>query len=339
MSHTITLSPSGLAFQAEPGETILAAGLRQGLALPFGCQSGSCASCRVHKLAGEVENRRPPEALSPAEREAGYILMCQAHARSDLTLRLHQPPGVEHLRPRQLPVRFRERRRLSHDVLGLSVTLPRGEPFRYLPGQYVDFLLPDGRRRSFSIANAPGSDTLEFHLRVTPGGHFAHWAQDSMPDKAILRLEGPLGAFYLRSDSSRPAILVAGGTGLAPLRAMIESLLATGSARPIHLFWGARSARDLYLDAQMREWAAQASWLQYTPVLSEPDADWPGARGMVHTAVLQAHPRLGGHECYLAGPPVMVHAGKQAFTGAGLDPDHLYYDSFDYAFETWPALG
>src|SRR5690349_2931429 len=174
MTFHVHLARSKLRFDVEPGETVLAAGLRQGLALPFGCQGGTCASCRVRLIDGEVEHAAPPRALSQAEIDAGYILMCQALPRSNLELRLEQPERLHELRPRTLPLRVLARSALSHDVVGLVARLPHGEPFRYLPGQYVDFLLPDGRRRSFSIANAPPeaspAETLEFHMRVTAGG-------------------------------------------------------------------------------------------------------------------------------------------------------------------------
>lgn len=353
MTHSVHLARSARRFTAEPGETILAAGLRQGLALPFGCQSGTCASCRVRLNSGRVEYapapaRKPPPsllpgappALSDAEIKAGYILMCLARPRSDLELDLHQPEGLELLRPRQLTVRVAGHRALSHDVIELRVTLPKGEPFRFLPGQYVDFLLPDGKRRSFSIANADaGGLMLEFHLRVTQGGMFAHYVQDEMPERTLLRFEGPLGAFYLRENSDRPALLMAGGTGFGPIKAMLERQFARSAARPLHLFWGARAQRDIYLDSLARNWAQRHSNFRYTPVLSEPDDGWRGERGLVHEALLRAHPKLAGHEVYMAGPPAMIHAGKQAFVAAGLDADHLFYDSFDYAFETWPGLG
>lgn len=323
-------------FTVDEGETILAAGLRQQFMLPFGCQSGGCGSCRVRLLQGEVEHRLPPPALSAAEIEAGYILMCLAQPKSDLTIDLHQPPQLENLRPRQLPCRALGREMLADDVIRFVVKLPKGERFDYLPGQYIDFLLEDGRRRSFSLANAPNGETLEMHLRITPGGRFARWVQQEMPDRAILRFEGPLGAFYIREDSARPILMMAGGTGFAPLKAMLEGLFASGVNRPAHLFWGARSRADLYLHALVEQWAAQHPLFRYTPVLSEPDADWKGETGFVHEALLRAYPQLDGREAYLSGPPAMVRAGKDAFIAAGLDADHLYYDSFDYAFETWP---
>lgn len=326
-------------FTVDEGETILAAGLRQQFMLPFGCQSGGCGSCRVRLLQGEVEHRLPPPALSAAEIDAGYILMCLAQPTSDLTIDLHQPPQLESLRPRQLPCRALSREMLADDVIRFVVKLPKGERFDYLPGQYIDFLLEDGRRRSFSLANAPNGETLEMHLRITPGGRFARWVQQEMPDRAILRFEGPLGAFYIREDSQRPLLMMAGGTGFAPLKAMLEGLFAAGLKRPLHLFWGARSRADLYLHALAEQWTTQHPLFRYTPVLSEPDADWRGETGFVHEAVLRAHPRLDGHEAYLSGPPAMVRAGKDAFVAAGLDADHLHYDSFDYAFETWPRQG
>lgn len=342
MSHQVYLADRPVQFSVEEGESLLAAGLRQHLALPFGCQSGGCGSCRVRKLSGEVSYPFDPPALSPEEKAAGYILMCQARALSDLRLELHQPARLEELRPRILPCRVTAKRMLSHDVIGLTVRLPKGETFRYLPGQYVDFLLDDGRRRSFSIANASSTSLpqeLELHLRVTPQGRFAHWVQHQMPDQAILRFEGPLGAFYLREDSERPILLMAGGTGFAPVKAMVEHWITLGLARPVHLFWGAREAGDLYLDALARQWAQEQSNFRYTPVLSEPDAEWNGERGFVHEALLRQYPDLSAQEVYMSGPPVMVRAGKKAFSAAGLDADHLYYDSFDYAFETWPNLG
>ena len=339
MTHQVYLVDRPVSFSVEEGETLLAAGLRQHLALPFGCQSGGCGSCRVRLAEGEVEYPFAPPALSQGEIDAGYILMCLARAKSDLKLDLHQPPQVEELRPRKLPSRVMYKRMLSHDVIQLMLKLPKGDNLRYLPGQYLDILLEDGRRRSFSIANAPNGETLELHLRIAPGGRFAKWVLEEMQEKAILRLEAPLGAFYVREDSERPIIIMAGGTGFSPAKAMLEELLPKQNARNVHLFWGGRAQQDLYMDAEVRAWLAQYPQFRYTPVLTEPDADWNGETGFVHEAVLRAYPVLTGQEMYLCGPPVMVQAGKKAFLAAGLDADHLFYDSFDYAFETWPTLG
>lgn len=338
MNHLVRLADRPLSFTASEDESVLTAGLRQHLALPFGCQSGGCGSCRVRKLSGEVHYDLDPPALSPAEKSAGYILMCLAHARSDLELELHQPASLERLRPRTLPCRVSSRTMLSHDVIGLRLKLPKDAQFRHLPGQYIDFLLEDGRRRSFSIASTANGEWLDLHLRVTPQGRFAHWVLNEMPDKAMLRFEGPLGAFYVRDDSTRPMLFMAGGTGLAPVKAMIEDQLERGAPRPMHLFWGVREQRDLYLNEQLLYWTSQHPQLRYTPVLSEADFDWIGNTGFVHESLLENYPDLSAHEVYISGPPVMVRAAKLAFPQAGLDADHLFYDSFDYAFETWPAL-
>ncbi|MES0873220.1 2Fe-2S iron-sulfur cluster-binding protein [Sinimarinibacterium thermocellulolyticum] len=346
MTHRVRLAGRETVFEVSPDETVLQAGLRHHLALPFGCQSGGCASCRVRKLEGLVEYPFPPPGLSAAEVEAGYILMCLARPRSDLLLDLHQPPQLDALRPRQLPCRVQSRTWLAHDVLGLSLKLPRGSAsagaFTWMPGQYIDLLLDDGRRRSFSLANAPQVDatnpTLELHIRVAPGGRFAQWAAHEMPERAILRFEGPLGAFYLRDDAARPTVMVAGGTGIAPIHAMLEALTRDACERRVYLYWGVRAQRDLYLHERLTQWSRRHAWLRYVPVLSEPEPGWDGATGLVHEAVLRAHPVLRGFAAYLSGPPAMVRAGKQAFAAAGLDADHLFYDSFDYAHETWPGM-
>ncbi len=339
MPHTVRLTDRPVEFPVDDGETILAAGLRAGLTLPFGCQSGGCGSCRVRKAAGAVRYRFEPAALSPAEREAGYVLMCIAEPCSDVALELHQPVEMDAIRPRRLPVRVARREMLSRDVLGLWLKTPPVNPLRWAPGQYIDVLLDDGRRRSFSIANAPGPDGLiELHLRHVPGGEFVEWAMHKMPERAMLRIEGPLGAFYLREDSERPITLIAGGTGFAPARAILQRYLELGAPRPLDFYWGVRARQDLYRDDEIRAWAEGCERLRYVPVLSEPDPDWTGERGFVHEVALSQIGDFHGREVYISGPPPMVQAGKQALLAAGLDADHLFYDSFDYAFETWPAL-
>lgn len=337
MTHRVYLSGRDESFPVEAGETILQAGLRHHFALPFGCQSGGCASCRVRLAAGQVTHTMPPPSLSQGELDAGYVLMCLAQPQNDVTLELHQPTNIAALRPQRWPCRVQSRQWLAHDVLGLQLKLPKGNRFEYLPGQYIDILLDGGRRRSFSIASAPDGQFIELHIRVTPGGKFAHWAAHEMPDRQMLEFEGPLGAFYLREDS-RPIVMIAGGTGIAPLRAMLQAALPRGN-RQVQLYWGARSQRDLYLDEALRDWATRYPQFRYIPVLSEADADWSGETGFVHEAVSRAHPTLNGYAAYLSGPPVMVRAGKEAMITAGIDADHLFYDAFDYAFQTWPALG
>lgn len=335
MSSKVTLAGGHGQFVVAPGETLLEAGLAAGYALPWGCRSGSCASCRVRLLEGTVRHRQIPLALSQAERDAGYVLMCLAEPDSDLTLALEQPPQAETLRPRRLPARMLSRSRLSDDVLGVTLATPPVNPLRWAPGQYVDVLLPDGRRRSFSVANAPdGSGRVELHVKCVPGGAFADWVQQ-LPDRAMLRLEGPLGAFWLREDSRRPLSFIAGGTGYAPVRAMLQRLRSRAAERPAELVWGARRRADLYLDAEPRCWQADGM-LDYVPVLAEPDAGWTGHAGMVHEVLAAIRADWSGRDIYISGPPAMVQAAREQVLSAGAEPDHLYYDPFDPAHVTWP---
>lgn len=328
---TITLS-DGRTFSARPEHTVLASARAAHVVLPYGCESGTCGSCRLSG-SGSVAYPGGAPALTPAEMAAGQMLTCRAQPCGDL--RLEIPERLSGLAPRRLTVRLQHRQWLSPDVLGVTLTLPRGLPFRYLPGQYVDVLLTDGGRRSFSIANPPDPQTLVWHVRVTPDGRFARWLAEA-PERSLLRLEGPLGSFFVRDDD-RPLLMVAGGTGLSPVLAQSQALLAARDPRPIELWWGVRAREDLYHHAALTRMAADHPQFQYRPVLGAAPADWHGDRGFVHEAVLAAHPDLQAHAVYMAGPPAMIDAAKAAFPAAGLPADQLHYDRFEDAFKTWPG--
>lgn len=328
---TITLS-DGRTFSAKPEHTVLASARAAQVVLPYGCESGTCGACRLQG-DGAVTYPGGAPALSEAERAAGQILTCRAQPLGDLQLAI--PPRLAGLAPRQVTVRLQNRRWLSADVLGITLVLPRGAPFRYLPGQYVDVLLPDGGRRSFSVANPPNGVSLDWHVRVTPEGRFARWLVEA-PERSLLRLEGPLGSFFVRDDP-RPLLMMAGGTGLAPVLAQIEALLAAADPRPISLWWGMQQAADLYHHDTLVRMAAASPGFTYHPVLQSPPPDWTGARGFVHEALLAAHPDLREHAVYMAGPPAMIDAAKAALPAAGLPPEHLHYDRFEDAFKTWPG--
>ncbi len=334
MPYTVDILPEGQQFTAAADESLLTAAERAGMHLPFGCRNGSCGACRARLLDGQLEYPDPPQALSEMESAAGLVLLCQAQARSKLRLQMADRCAVAGQTLRTLPARIVSRRKLTTDVLELVLELPRTERLDYLPGQYLDILLKGGGRRSFSIANAPRADgRIELHLRLVADGRFTPFAFAQLQERSLLRFEAPLGSFFLR-DHAGPAILVAGGTGLAPLKAMIESEL--GARRDLHLYWGARSRPDLYLHDWVRQ-RVQGGSLRYTPVLSEPGPDgaWNGATGLVHSVVAADYPDLSGHDVYMSGPPAMIQAGKRSFFAQGLDPERLYYDSFDYAFATW----
>lgn len=345
MSYKVSLEPSGKQFTVKDGQTVLEAALEAGVHLPFGCRSGGCGACRARVLEGRVRYEALPAALNPQAHERGEALLCQALPASDLRIAAEEMPADAALKVINTAARVVERRLLAHDVMALFVKLPRRRHMRFLAGQYVDILLRDGRRRSFSIASPEQQqDTLELHLRRVPGGQFTAYAFDQMADKTILRLEGPMGNFYLRGESTRPVIMVAGGTGFAPLKSMLASSLADPDGggvlrRPVHLYWGARSRHDLYEHELLCRWEQAHANLKYTPVLSEPLAEdeWEGRTGWVHKAVVEDHPDLSGHDVYMSGPPPMIEAAREAFPRHRLVPEHFYCDAFDYAFVTWPS--
>jgi CDP-4-dehydro-6-deoxyglucose reductase, E3 len=335
MVHKVRLHPGGESFEAQAAESVLAAGLRAGLHLPHSCRGGSCGACEAVILAGEIRYPNgPPAALAAGEAAAGRALLCQAHACSDLVLEARALAVPEEVRIRRLPCRVESRELLCHDVMRLVVKLPSLEPFVFLAGQYVDFLLEDGRRRSYSIANPPHEpDRLELHVRRVAGGGFTALVFEQLGVRSLLRLEGPLGGFWLREDSDRPIVMVAGGTGFAPIKSMLQHLMRQGARRVVHFYWGARRPRDLYEGALVHGWAAGHDWLHFIPVLSEPlPADgWTGRRGWVHEAVVADLPSLAGVDVYAAGPPAMIGAIQEVFPAHGLPPGHLYFDSFEFA--------
>ena len=338
MSNLIHIEPSGQELHAEPDESVLDAALRQGLALPYGCRNGACRSCKARVLEGQVEYPDGlPKSLTPLDTAQGFALLCMAHPTTDLRIEVEEIDSEQKIVVRNLPCRVAQKRQLAHDVIGLELMLPASERLQYLPGQYVDVLLRDGRRRAFSLANAPREDDrLELQIRHVPGGTFSEYVFHHLKERALLRLRGPLGSFYLRKKDHQPVILMAGGTGFAPVKAIVEGALAGGFPGKIHLYWGVRARRDLYMHDLASAWAAGHDGLAYTPVLSEPLAEdqWSGRRGFVHDAVLEDFADLSPFTVYVSGPPIMVRAGREKFIARGLDPARFHSDSFDYAYET-----
>ncbi|MEX0384964.1 CDP-6-deoxy-delta-3,4-glucoseen reductase [Spiribacter pallidus] len=337
MSHQVHIQGSDHAFSVEEGESIIDAALRAGLMLPYSCRSGTCGTCMGEVVSGEITypDGLPP-AISADQDAAGQALFCQARAASDLEIRVREVREAGDIRPQRLPARVDGIETLAPDVRRVFLKLPRDKRLPFLAGQYIDFLLRGGQRRSFSLANAPHDDErLELHIRHLPGGAFSGYVFEEMQEGALLRFEGPLGNFFLREDSDRPMILMGGGTGFGPIKGIVEHALHLGVARPMHIYWGARAVPDLYLDALPRRWAETHEGIQYTPVLSEPqpDDDWQGAVGFVHEQVVREHPDLSGFDVYMSGPPPMINAAREAFTEAGLPADRLYYDSFEAAAE------
>jgi CDP-4-dehydro-6-deoxyglucose reductase, E3 len=331
--HTVTLQSSGKHFRVEPGETVLEAARRAGLALPYSCLAGVCGSCKATLIEGHCTYpRNPPTALNAAEQARHQVLLCQAVPASDLIIAAREVASVADIPRRLLTLKLIDKALLSDDVVRLTLMSARGERMRRLAGQYLDVLLPDGRRRAFSIANAPHEgDMIELHVRHVAGGGFTSYVFDEMQNGAMLRVEGPLGTFVPREDSERPMVMVAGGTGFAPIKALIEHFRHLGSRRPIALYWGARTARDLYLRALPERWARDAPSFRFVSVLSDSEHAGTYRRGFVHETLLEDHADLSAFDLYMSGPPTMIDAGRRAFVEAGLPEDRLFYDSFDYA--------
>jgi CDP-4-dehydro-6-deoxyglucose reductase len=332
----VTLKTSGRRFAVEPGETVLEAAQRAGIALPYSCRAGVCGSCKATLLEGECAYpRNPPLALSGSSLARHAVLLCQAVPLGDLLIEAREVTSVEDVVRRQLRVTVVERRQLAPEVIGLVLQPAAGEAgLNWLPGQYLDVLLEGGKRRPFSIASGPRADgAIELHVRHVAGGGFTSWVSDGLCVGDELRIEGPLGTFVPREDSERPMIFMAGGTGFAPVKAIVEHFLALGTRRPMRVYWGARSVADLYLRPLAEGWVQEASDLRFEAVLSDPEqAVATGLRvGLIHEAVLEDQPDLSGHDVYMSGPPAMIDAGRQLFLDADLPEDRLYYDSFDYA--------
>jgi CDP-4-dehydro-6-deoxyglucose reductase len=336
MSFTVTVQPSGRRFSVERDEAILQAAIRQGVGLPYGCKDGACGSCKSRLLEGRViHGAHQHKALSVEEEEAGFTLTCCAAAQTDLVLEARTVAGAGEIPVRKMPSRVISIARPAPDVAIVKMQLPANDPLRYRAGQYIEFLLRDGLRRSYSMANAPHTQGdkpwIELHIRHMPGGLFTDQVFGTMKEKDILRLEGPFGSFFLREDSDKPMVLLASGTGLAPIKAIVEEMRFKGIARPAVLYWGCRGKADLYLHDWAVQMAAEMPNLRYVPVLSEPRPQdrWTGRTGFVHQAVTADLPDLSGHQVYACGAPIMVESAQRDFIEkCGLPEDEFLADSF-----------
>jgi CDP-4-dehydro-6-deoxyglucose reductase len=330
---TITLRPSGLQFETEEGEAVLIAALRQGFVLPYGCKNGACGSCKSKILEGSVDyGVYQRKALSDLEKSQGKVLLCQAKPLGDLVIEARTIGAVKGIQIKTLPCRVQKMGRLADDVIVLQLKLPANERLEFLAGQFLEFLLRDGSRRSFSMGNPPhAGDFLELHVRHVAGGQFTDHVFGKMKERDILRFEGPLGTFFLREDSAKPIVFVASGTGFAPIKSILEHVFHAGIARPMTLYWGGRRPKDLYMDALAKQWAAEHAQLKYVPVISDalPEDQWNGRTGFVHRAVMEDFPDLSAYQVYACGVPVMVDAARRDFTTlCKLPEDEFFADSF-----------
>ncbi|MEP6656266.1 MAG: CDP-6-deoxy-delta-3,4-glucoseen reductase [Betaproteobacteria bacterium] len=339
MPHQIIIKPSEHSFVCPDGATVLEAAMAADLMLAYGCRNGACGTCKGRVLDGTVDyGAHQKSALTEEEKKQGLALFCSARPLTDLVLEVREVRRVGDLEIKRLPCRVETIDKPAPDVSIVRIKLPANERLQFLAGQYIDFLLKDGHRRSFSLATPPHADALlELHIRHVAGGVFTDPLFNHYKGREILRFEGPLGAFYLREDSDKPIIFVAGGTGFAPIKAMIEHALHHRHARQMVLYWGARSRRDLYVPHLPGAWQEAHANFTFIPVLSEPAADdaWPGRTGLVHQAVLDDFGDLSGYQVYACGAPAMIDAARTAFIRQrALPPEEFFADSFTYGAET-----
>jgi CDP-4-dehydro-6-deoxyglucose reductase len=336
MTFTVTVQPSGRTFEVQHDEPILAAAIRGGIGLPYGCKDGACGSCKSKLLDGRVvHGTHQQKALSVNEEESGLILTCCATPQTNCVIEARTVPGAGEFPVQKMPCRVSSIMRPAPDVAIVRLQLPANVVLQYHAGQYVEFILRDGARRSYSMANAPHTQSespgIELHIRHMSGGKFTDHVFSAMKEKEILRMEGPYGSFFLREDSTKPMVLLASGTGLAPIKAIVEHLRFKNVSRPAVLYWGCRSKADLYLHDWAEKMADEIPKFTYVPVLSEarPEDGWTGRTGFVHHAVMADLPDLSGHQVYACGAPIMVESAHRDFVAqCGLPEEEFYADAF-----------
>ncbi|MDQ2140199.1 CDP-6-deoxy-delta-3,4-glucoseen reductase [Alcaligenaceae bacterium B3P038] len=337
MSFQVTVQPSQHHFTAEPGQTLLDAALASGIVLPYSCRNGACSSCKGRVVSGDFDaGPHPAQVLGPEDLAAGFTLFCQAKPQSDMVIAAPQVRLATDIQIRKLPARVQVLERMTDDVAILKLQLPAADPFRYYAGQYVEIIMKDGARRSYSMAGAPHSGSpLELHVRHLPGGRFTDHVfgagTTQMKEREILRLEGPFGSFFLREDSDKPIVLLASGTGFAPIKAIVEHMAHLGIDRPVRLYWGGRRPNDLYMSAMAQSWADTMPNLTYVPVISNAlqEDGWHGRTGFVHEAVMADFPDLSGYQVYACGVPIMVDTARREFVAQrGLPEAEFFADAF-----------
>ena len=331
---TVENQASGNNFTVAKDETILDGAISHGLGFPYGCQNGFCGKCKATLIEGEIDYLEGvPPGITPAEINDNMFLPCKCYAKTDLSIVVTELESIADIEVRTLPCKVVKIEHLNADVAKVVLKIPGSEALQYLAGQYIDLIHPDFSPRAFSIANAPhNTGIIELHLRLIPGGKFTNFVFNEMKEKSLLQIKGPKGSFYLREGSEKPMIMIGGGTGFGPVKAMVEHAIESNSQRKIDIYWGARTEQDLYMSLPS-EWAEQFDHINFVPVLSMPDDNWAGRVGYVHEAVLADFDTLTNYEVYACGPPAMVRSAANTFVKKGLFEKNFFNDSFDFAHQ------
>lgn len=341
MSFSITNQRTQSCFTTQPGETILEAALRDNRIFPYGCRNGVCGACKSTLVSGTVDYGTYDDfALTDDEIKQGKVLLCQAIAHTDVTIDAEEIASGQNIQIKMLPCRVAQLEKRADDVMRVFLQLPKSQSFNFMPGQYIDIIMKDGQRRSFSIANLPqhaAEEGLELHIRHVADGHFTSKIFTSLRPRDLLRFEGPFGTYLLQSEAEQPMIMVAGGTGFAPIKSLVLQALDSHPTQRIHLFWGARDEQDLYLNELAEKWAREYANFRYTPVLSGAVSQntaldgWRGASGWVHEVVLASYDSFAEFDVYASGPPVMIDAVRDGMCKMGMRLERFFFDSFTYA--------
>lgn len=326
MSFLIAIADKDISFDCAKDETVLDAAERAGYAIPYSCRKGVCSSCAGAIVSGQAVVRGRGACTGPAQ----DVLLCQARPQSDLVVAPTRIRSADIIERKTFTVKVRKIERPAADVAVLHLRLPIGRRAIFQAGQYLRVLMRDGDSRNYSLANPPQkNDELELHIRHVPGGKFSESVLAGLAKANTLDIELPYGEFALSDNSDRQAILIATGTGFAPIKSMIENVIRHGEARSIHLYWGANREGDLYMTDLLAEWAAAHAWFQYTPVVSSPGPSWSGRTGFVHRAVMSDYPDMAALEVYACGAPAMIDAAQRDFLNhAGLPRDAFFSDAF-----------
>lgn len=330
MSIRVQIEPVDKSFRVEESQTVLEAALKSGITLKHSCRDGQCGECRAPILSGAVTYKDPSAIkLEQSDLDGKTGLMCVGHATADLVIEAPEVTELEGISVQKCAGRTMAKESVSDDVVVLKIAPAPGINFAFKPGQYLDLTIKGYDARSYSMANLDTEGVVELHVRKMPGGAVSPVIVDELKPKAIVTIEGPFGTFYVR-DSERPIVMIASGTGFAPVKSMMQGLIASGNTRPVVLYWGGRCKQDLYMDALCQQWADENSWFTYTPVLSESTGEgWDGRTGFVHQAVVDDLPDLSGSEVYVCGAPIVVSSAKRDCVElCGLNPDHFYSDAF-----------
>ncbi|CNH66954.1 CDP-6-deoxy-delta-3%2C4-glucoseen reductase [Yersinia massiliensis] len=323
MSFNIKLQPSGIVFDAESSTSILDSALSKNINIEYSCKDGSCGSCKANLIFGEVE-QGSNTSLTAEDVANGIILTCCSKPKSDIEISVKYYPELSHITKKTYPCKLDNIEFYGNDIALLTLRLPPTSKLDYLAGQFVDLII-NGQRRSYSIANAPDKK-IELHIRKVPNGLFSEIIFNELKPQQLLRLEGPQGTFFVREDS-RPLIFLAGGTGFAPVKAMVEDLINSGDRREIHIYWGMPESKLFYSDIA-KIWAEEYSHIQYVPIISGEDSDWHGRTGFVHKAVIKDFPNLSHYSVYACGSLAMISIAHQEFVKCGLAEDQFFSDAF-----------